>query len=74
MVTTITTCGYGDILPTTGDAVEHAAVLASEFVGMFFYALTMEKLQSYFVGDEITTDFPSHMVDMLEILIVKVGL
>jgi hypothetical protein len=41
---------------------------------MFFYALTMEKLQSYFVGEEFTSDFPSHMVDMLEILIVKVGL
>ena len=74
VVTTITTCGYGDIYATPGDHIEALAVYLSELAGMFFYALTMEKLKAYFISDEQPSDLASHMMDMLEILIVKVGL
>ena len=74
VTTTLSTCGFGDITATKHDAMEHGAILLLQFVGMLFYSLTIQKVQSFMISDEITpSEYANHMRDMVENLIVKVG-
>ena len=44
VTTTLSTCGFGDIYATKGDAVEAACILFLQFVGMLFYSMTIQKV------------------------------
>lgn len=41
VTTTLSTCGFGDIGPVPGDAVEIGVVTLLIFVGMLFYSYTI---------------------------------
>jgi len=74
VTTTLSTCGFGDISATKRDAVESATILFLQFVGMLFYSMTIQKVQSFMVSDEITAgEYANFMVEVVENLIVKVG-
>jgi len=38
VTTTLSTCGFGDISATQGDAIEALVILLFQFVGMLFYS------------------------------------
>ena len=45
-----------------------------QFVGMLFYSMTIEKVQSFMVVEEVTAgEYGNFMVEVVENLIVKVG-
>lgn len=74
MTTTLSTCGFGDISATKRDATESAVVLFLQFVGMLFYSMTIQKVQSFMISEEITAgEYANFMVEVVENLIVKVG-
>lgn len=74
VTTTLSTCGFGDISATKRDATESAVVLFLQFVGMLFYSMTIQKVQSFMVSEEITAgEYANFMVEVVENLIVKVG-
>ena len=74
VTTTLSTCGFGDIKATKHDATEHLVILLLQFVGMLFYSLTIQKVQSFMISEEISPgEYANHMRDMVENLIVKVG-
>ena len=74
VTTTLSTCGFGDIFATRGDAIEALVILLFQFVGMLFYSQTIEKVQSFMTTDVISPgDYANHMVEVVENLIVKVG-
>lgn len=74
VTTTLSTCGFGDISATKRDAVESAVILGLQFVGMLFYSMTIEKVQSFMVVEEVTAgEYGNFMVEVVENLIVKVG-
>lgn len=74
VTTTLSTCGFGDISATKRDATESAVILGLQFVGMLFYSMTIEKVQSFMVAEEITAgEYGNFMVEVVENLIVKVG-
>jgi len=72
VTTTLSTCGFGDISATKRDGTESAAVLFLQFVGMLFYSMTIQKVQSFIGGDEIHPgEYANFMVEIVENLIVK---
>lgn len=74
VVTTLSTCGFGDLCPTSGDSFEAIFVLCLQFVGMFFYSSTIDRIQGYLDFEEILpAEYANYMVEELESLIVKVG-
>ena len=74
VTTTLSTCGFGDIYATKGDAVEAACILFLQFVGMLFYSMTIQKVQSFMISDELSPgEYANFMVEVVENLIVKVG-
>ena len=74
VTTTLSTCGFGDICPTKRDAIETSVVLGLQFIGMLFYSMTIEKVQSLWEAEEITAgEYGNFMVEVVENLIVKVG-
>ena len=74
VTTTLSTCGFGDIYATTHDPVEHGVILLLQFIGMLFYSLTINRVQSFLISDEIlSADYSNHMADVVENLIVKVS-
>ena len=74
VTTTLSTCGFGDIGATPGDAVEAGVILFLQFVGMLFYSMTIQKVQYFMINNEISpAEYAPHMVDEIENLIVKVG-
>ena len=74
VTTTLSTCGFGDISATRGDLLESLAILLLQFVGMLFYSMSIQKVQSYFVTDEISApEFANAMQHLTEYLVVKVG-
>jgi hypothetical protein len=74
VTTTLSTCGFGDISATKRDGIESAVVLGLQFVGMLFYSMTIEKVQSFMGADEVTAgEYGNFMVEVVENLIVKVG-
>jgi len=38
VTTTLSTCGYGDICASSGDAIEALVILLFQFIGMLFYS------------------------------------
>jgi hypothetical protein len=44
VTTTLSTCGFGDLCPTSGDKFEAFFVLILQFVGMFFYSSTIDRI------------------------------
>lgn len=44
VTTTLSTCGYGDIIPTTGDKVETFVTTILIFSGMLFYSYTIDRI------------------------------
>ena len=74
VTTTLSTCGFGDISASSGDAIEALVILLFQFVGMLFYSQTIDKVQSFMTSDSIAPgDYANHMVEVVENLIVKVG-
>ena len=74
VTTTVSTCGFGDISATKRDGAESATILMLQFIGMLFYSMTVQKVQSYLSSDKIPAqEFANHMVEMIDNLIVKVG-
>jgi hypothetical protein len=74
VTTTLSTCGFGDISATNGDAIEAAAILFLQFVGMLFYSMTIQKVQFFMTSDEVSPgEYANYMVEVVENLIVKVG-
>lgn len=74
VTTTLSTCGFGDLTPTSGDTFEVLFVLCLQFVGMFFYSSTIDRIQGYLDYDEISAaEYANYMVEELEGLIVRVG-
>lgn len=74
VTTTLSTCGFGDICATSGDPIESSVILGLQFVGMLFYSMTIEKVQSFMGQDEVTAgEYGNYMVEVVENLIVKVG-
>ena len=73
VTTTLSTCGFGDIAATPGDATESGVILFLQFVGMLFYSMTIQKVQSFMISDENPVDYANNMSDLVENLIVKVG-
>lgn len=56
MTTTVSTCGFGDISASKRDPNESAVILILQFVGMLFYSMTIQNVQSIVMGngDEVT--------------------
>jgi len=74
VTTTLSTCGFGDISATKRDARESAVILFLQFVGMLFYSMTIQKVQSFMLSDELSAgEYAYAMVEVVENLIVKVG-
>jgi hypothetical protein len=74
VTTTLSTCGFGDLCPTSGDKFEAIFVLCLQFIGMFFYSSTIDRIQGYLDFEEISpAEYANYMVEELESLIVKVG-
>ena len=74
VTTTLSTCGFGDISATQGDSTESLSILFLQFVGMLFYSMTIQKVQSFMISDEISPgEYANQMVEVTENLIVKVG-
>ena len=74
VTTTLSTCGFGDISATKRDAIESAVVLFLQFVGMLFYSMTIQKVQSSMASEEIIAgEYANFMVEVVENLIVKIG-
>ena len=44
VTTTLSTCGYGDIIPVSGDRVETFVNTIIIFVGMLFYSYTIDRI------------------------------
>jgi hypothetical protein len=44
VTTTLSTCGFGDLSASKGDAVESFAIILLQFLGMLFYSTTIEKV------------------------------
>ena len=53
VTTTLSTCGFGDISASPGDAIEALVILLFQFVGMLFYSQTIDKVQSFMTSDSI---------------------
>ena len=74
VTTTLSTCGFGDICPSSGDSFESFYVFILQFVGMFFYSSTIDRIQGYLDVEEIAPgDYANYMVEELESQIVKIG-
>jgi hypothetical protein len=74
VTTTLSTCGFGDISASSGDAIEALVIMIFQFVGMLFYSSTIDKVQSFLISDDVSpNDYANSMVEVLESLIVKVG-
>lgn len=74
VTTTLSTCGFGDISATKRDAGESATILVLQFVGMLFYSMTIQKVQSFIASDDIpASEYANHMVEVIDNLIVKIG-
>ena len=74
VTTTLSTCGFGDISATRGDLVESLAILMLEFFGMLFYSMSIQKVQSFFITDEVAaSEYANTMQQLTEYLVVKVG-
>ncbi len=70
----MSTCGFGDIYPTKGNSVEISCTLFLQFVGMLFYSMTIDKIQTFMISDEVSPkEYANSMVEVLENLIVKVA-
>ena len=52
VTTTLSTCGFGDIYAMPRDGTESAVILFLQFVGMLFYSMTIQKVQSFMLTDE----------------------
>ena len=48
MITTLSTCGFGDISAAKGDRVEAAVITILQFIGMLFYSYTIDRIQGLF--------------------------
>ena len=53
VTTTLSTCGFGDIHATKRDRAETLVVLLLQFIGLLFYSLTIQKMQSFMMSDDI---------------------
>lgn len=74
VTTTLSTCGFGDIYAQPGDGTESAVILFLQFVGMLFYSMTIQKVQSFMLTNEqLPGEYANSMVEVVENLIVKVG-
>jgi len=74
VTTTLSTCGFGDISASSGSAIESGVILFLQFVGMLFYSMTIQKVQSFIISDQIlSSEYANFMVEILENLIVKIG-
>ena len=74
VTTTLTTCGFGDLSATSGDWYESMSIMGLQFVGMLFYSLTIQKVQSYLLSNELSPqEYANHMVEVVEFLIIRVG-
>ena len=74
VTTTLSTCGFGDIFATPYDATESGVILFLQFVGMLFYSMTIQKVQSFMINDDIMPgDYANNMSETVENLIVKVS-
>jgi len=74
VTTTLSTCGFGDISAMQGSAVESGVILILQFIGMLFYSMTIEKVQSLMAKDEVhSSEYANYMVEVLENFIFKVG-
>ena len=74
VTTTLSTCGFGDISATRGDLLESLATLLLQFFGMIFYSMSIQKVQSFVVSDQIlASDYATIMQELVENLVVKVG-
>jgi hypothetical protein len=74
VTTTLSTCGFGDISATRGDSVESLAILFLQFFGMIFYSMTIQKIQSFFTSEEISSsEYANSMTQLTELLVVKAG-
>jgi MFS superfamily sulfate permease-like transporter len=70
----VSTCGFGDISATIGDDTEALYILLLQFVGMLFYSMTIQNVQSIIIGkgSNISAgEFANQMVEVVENLIVK---
>lgn len=74
ITTTLSTCGFGDISATQGDPTESFVIGMIQFVGMLFYSMTIQKVQSFMETDDVSAgEYANYMVEVVENLIVKVG-
>ena len=74
VITTLTTCGFGDIYATEQDNVEAFVITMLEFIGLLFYSYSIDKMQSIITTKEQSAgEYSSMMVEKFESLIVKVG-
>lgn len=72
VTTTLSTCGFGDISATKRDTKETAVVLMLQFIGLLFYSLIMQKVQSFMLSEELMpNEYSNSMVEAVENLIVK---
>ena len=74
-MTTVSTCGFGDISAMRGDASESAVILILQFVGMLFYSMTIQNVQSIVMGDLddfSAPDYANQMVEIVENLRFKI--
>lgn len=72
VTTTLSTCGFGDIFATRRDRIETFVVLMLQFIGLLFYSLTIQKVQSFMISDDvIPNEYSNQQVEAVENLIVK---
>ena len=74
VTTTLSTCGFGDISASRGDLLESFIILLLQFFGMLFYSMSIQKVQSYFITDEVSAqEYANYMQQRTENLVVQVG-
>lgn len=44
VITTLTTCGFGEICATSGDKIEAFTITMLEFIGLIFYSFSIDKM------------------------------
>ena len=52
VITTLTTCGFGEIYATEHDKIEAFVITMLEFIGLLFYSYSIDKLQSILMTNE----------------------
>jgi len=56
VTTTLSTCGYGDIIPSSGDRIEIFSTTILIFFGMLFYSYTIDRIQQMLLDSDVSSN------------------